>query len=140
MDSLIASEYALRVLTCWQIPKEDWLQTPASVRDALLTLDRHVLRLDARCAIYMRQVERLQAEVAALKPLQAEVVQLRERLGINSRNSSQPPSSDPPRQRHKRKHEPSGRLIGGQPGHSGHHRPHPVDPIISRIDCACLLL
>jgi len=43
-----------------------------------------------------------------LKPLQAEVIELRERLGLNSRNSSQPPSSDPPRQRRKRKHEQSG--------------------------------
>jgi hypothetical protein len=33
----------------------------------------------------MHQVERLQGEVAALKPLQAEVIELRERLGLNSR-------------------------------------------------------
>lgn len=128
------------MLTTWQISEEDWRQTPASVRAALVTLDRHVLRLDARCAIYLRQVERLQAEVEALKPLQAEVVHLRERLGLNSRNSSQPPSSDPPRQRRKRKHEPSGRQIGGQPGHSGHHRPlgpeSEVDQIIDlRPEC-----
>lgn len=140
IDSVIASEYALRMLNAWQISEEDWHQTPASVRVALVTLDRHVLRLDARCAIYLRQVERLQAEVATLKPLQAEVVQLRERLGLNSRNSSQPPSSDPPRQRRKRKHEPSGRQIGGQPGHSGHHRPlqpeSKVDQIIDlRPEC-----
>jgi hypothetical protein len=54
------------MLTAWQISEEDWLQTPASVRVALVTLDRHVLKLDARCAIYLRQVERLQAEVAAV--------------------------------------------------------------------------
>jgi uncharacterized protein DUF6444 len=114
----MASEYALRMLNAWQISEEDWHQTPASVRVALVTLDRHVLRLDARCAIYLRQVERLQAEVATLKPLQAEVVQLRERLGLNSRNSSQPPSSDPPRQRRKSR----------------------LTNTIPRIDCACLLL
>jgi transposase len=128
------------MLTTWQISEEDWRQTPASARAALVTLDRRVLRLDARCAIYLRQVERLQAEVAALKPLQAEVVQLRECLGLNSRSSSQPPSSDPPRQRRKRKHEPSGRQIGGQPGHFGHHRPlqpeSEVDQIIDlRPEC-----
>jgi transposase len=128
------------MLNAWQISEEDWSQTPASVRAALVTLDRHVLRLDARCAIYLRQVERLQAEVEALKPLQAEVVQLRECLGLNSRNSSRPPSSDPPRQRRKRKHESSGRQIGGQPGHSGHHRPlqpeSEVDQIIDlRPEC-----
>jgi transposase len=128
------------MLNAWQISEEDWSQTPASVRAALVTLDRHVLRLDARCAIYLRQVERLQAEVEALKPLQAEVVQLRECLGLNSRNSSRPPSSDPPRQRRKRKHESSGRQVGGQPGHSGHHRPlqpeSEVDQIIDlRPEC-----
>jgi transposase len=71
---------------------------------------------------WQNQVERLQAEVATLKPLQAEVVELRERLGLNSRNSSIPPSSDPPRQRRRRKHQPSGRKVGGQLGHPGHHR------------------
>ncbi len=114
-------------------PVTDWLQTPASVRTALLTLERHVLRLDARCAVYLHQVERLQGEVAALKPLQAEVIELRERLGLNSRNSSQPPSSDPPRQRRKRKHESSGRQAGGQTGHAGHYRPSQPEEKVDRV-------
>ena len=79
------------MLDAWQISQEDWLQTAASVRTALITLQRHVLRLDSRCVVYQHQVERLQAEVATLKPLQAEVAELRERLGLNSRNSSQLP-------------------------------------------------
>jgi transposase len=128
------------MLDAWQISQEDWLQTPASVRTALITLQQHVLRLDSRCGVYQHQVERLQAEVATLKPLQAEVAELRERLGLNSRNSSQPPSSDAPRQRRKRKHEPSGRKIGGQPGHLGHYRQlwpeEEVDRIINlRPEC-----
>jgi len=121
------------MLATLQIPEADWLQTPATVRTALLTLDRHVLRLDARCAVYMHQVERLKAEVAALKPLQAEVIELRERLGLNSRNSSQPPSSDPPRQRRKRKHEPSGRQAGGQAGHAGHYRRSQPEEKVDRV-------
>jgi transposase len=110
------------------------------VRAELITLQRHLLRLDARCAIYIRQVERLEAELTTLKLLQAEVTELRERLGLNSRNPSQPPSSDPPQQRRRRKHEPSGRKVGGQPGHLVHYRQlrpeEEVDQIIDlRPEC-----
>ena len=46
---------------------------------------------------------------------------LEERVNLNSRNSSKPPSSDapgtPPRPRPK-----SGKRAGGQPGHKGTHR------------------
>ena len=36
MDRLITSKYSLRVLTSLQIPEADWIQTPASVRTALV--------------------------------------------------------------------------------------------------------
>src|SRR5437764_2324021 len=72
---------------------------------------------------------------AVIQALQAEIVQLRaenaallgrladleRRLGLNSRNSGKPPSSDglkkPPRVSSLR--EPTGKTTGGQPGHPG---------------------
>jgi transposase len=58
------------------------------------------------------------AEIAALK---ARIAELERRLGLNSRNSGKPPSSDglskPPRVRSLR--EPSDKPPGGQEGHKG---------------------
>lgn len=47
---------------------------------------------------------------------------LERRLGMNSHNSSRPPSSDPPEMPRFPKKKPSGRKPGGQPGHDGHQR------------------
>ena len=73
------------------------------------------------------QNERLQVQV---EQLTARVVRQDERiatlerqLGRSSRNSSQPPSSDPPgKRRAVRGKDPSGRAQGAQPGHEGHGR------------------
>ena len=69
------------------------------------------------------------AQAAALAQLRAEVAQLKatveelaQRLGRNSRNSSQPPSADPPQATKRPRREPSGRRPGGQPGHEGQAR------------------
>ena len=72
-------------------------------------------------------LEALEARVAALEGsvqrLEATVQQLTEHVQQNSRNSSRPPSSDPPQASGKRsRQEPSGRRPGGQPGHEGHTR------------------
>lgn len=64
------------------------------------------------------RIAALEAEVAALK---AQVAELLARLGQNSRNSSQPPSSDPPGAPRQSK-DPTGRARGGQPGHKQHKR------------------
>jgi transposase len=66
-------------------------------------------------------IRRLEAEVAELR---AEVAELKRRLGLSSRNSSKPPSSDglskpPAKPRSLRRR--SGRKPGGQSGHEGHH-------------------
>lgn len=67
----------------------------------------------------------LQATVAALR---AEVEELRRRGDRDSRNSSLPPSQDPPKTRAERRREARAkakelaRQAGGQPGHEGKHR------------------
>jgi transposase len=74
-------------------------------------------RTPAEAQAYIRALE---ARVAALE---ATVQQLLERLRMDSRNSSQPPSSDPPQTlRPRSRRVPSGRKRGGQPGHQGQSR------------------
>ena len=80
-------------------PPALWEQTPIAVQE------------------YIRALE---ARVAALE---ATVQQLLEHLQQDSRNSSRPPSSDPPQVRGQRaRRVPSGRKRGGQPGHQGQSR------------------
>ena len=80
------------------ISTEDWNATPLVVRELVLAL--------------LQQSEQLQQRLAALE----------ERLNQNSRNSSKPPSSDPPTTPAYPKRIPSGRKVGGQPGHVGQTR------------------
>ncbi len=54
--------------------------------------------------------------------LEARVEKLERQLQRNSRNSSQPPSSDRPGAPPRRGKDRSGRKAGGQPGHEGHGR------------------
>ena len=107
------------------ISTEDWNATPQVVRELVLAL--------------LQQSEQLQQRLAALE----------ERLNQNSRNSSQPPSSDPPMTPRYPKRTPSGRKVGGQPGHVGHTRPlKPLDQVQRVIElrptscgtCGALLL
>ena len=70
------------------------------------------------------QHERLTAQVQALSARvtrQEERIAELERKGKrSSRNSSQPPSADPPGSPPRRGKDPSGRKQGAQPGHEGH--------------------
>ena len=73
---------------------------------------------DARIAELEAKVEAL---TSALEKALARIGELEAQLGQNSRNSSQPPSSDPPGTPRQPK-DPTGRTRGGQPGHKQHKR------------------
>jgi transposase len=60
--------------------------------------------------------------VEANRRLEARVSELERRLGRNSRNSSTPPSQDPPGAPERKRPGLEGRDPGGQPGHPGHGR------------------
>ncbi|MFN3649288.1 MAG: DUF6444 domain-containing protein [Armatimonadota bacterium] len=77
---------------------------------------------------------------AVVLPLQEQVRALTEAQYRNSRNSSRPPSSDPPwRQRPSK--PPSGKKWGGQSGHSGKFREflpiEAVDQVVVVAPPAC---
>ncbi len=68
-------------------------------------------------------VEVLLAMDRRIQQLEARVGKLERELGKSSRNSSRPPSSDPPgKRRPARGKDRSGRSQGAQPGHEGHGR------------------
>jgi transposase len=76
----------------------DWEQTPLSVRMYVLAMYEQVQGL-------MRRVQELEEQVRR-----------------NSRNSSQPPSSDGPGQKASVERKPKGGKPGGRKGHQGHRR------------------
>jgi len=104
------------------ISEQDWKATPLSVRAALLALEQQVRLMGIRFSAYEKQIASLREQVAQVDDLKAEVAELRERLGQNSRNSSKSPSSDPPSYKPQPRREPKGRKHGGQPGHHGSAR------------------
>jgi transposase len=70
---------------------------------------------------------------ARLLVLEQENAELRRRLGLNSRNSSKPPSCDPPGTPRPAA-KPTGRKRGAQPGHpgSGRRRVEPDEVVVHR--------
>ena len=73
--------------------------------------EARIAALEAKVAWLVERVAKLEAENAGL----------RAELARTSRNSSQPPSSDPPGTPREPK-DPTGRARGGQPGHTQHKR------------------
>jgi transposase len=86
------------------ISAEDWENTPTTVQAVVLLLWRENQTL-------REQVTKLQNQVEGL---QTEVKKLHERVNKNSRNSSKPPSSDPPQTPRYPKSEPSGEKKVGE--------------------------
>lgn len=86
----------------------------------------------------------VQAYIAALEQavaaLSARMLELEARLAQTSRNSSRPPSSDPPGTAHTQA-PPQGRRPGGQAGHPGRFRalldPEAVDAIVACVPAQC---
>jgi transposase len=111
-------------LTMLGISPEDWAATPESVQLAFRSL-----------------LDIVQLQTPQLKELQARVRDLEAKLGQTSRNSSKPPSSDPPSAPPKPPKVPRGRTAGGQVGHAGHQRPlvppERVDTPIELLPTAC---
>lgn len=77
---------------------------------------------DARIAEQDAQIAQLKAELAerdrTIAKLMARVAELEEKLGRSSKNSSRPPSSDPPWLLRGCTKPTTGRKPGGQPGHT----------------------
>jgi transposase len=79
--------------------------------------------------------------IALLLAQEARIAELERRLGLNSSNSGKPPSSDglkkPPRTSSLR--QPSGKKLGGQPGHPGEtlRRSETPDAVIDHYPPSC---
>jgi transposase len=94
---------------------------------------------DERIAELEAEIEQLRL---ALREVLARNKELERQLGLNSQNSSKPPSTDSDKDREKRpRGRRSGRRPGGQPGHEGHHREllpeDEVDNFESHFPTAC---
>jgi transposase len=92
--------------------------------------DERIAQLEAQVAARDERIAQLEARV---EELEGRVAELKARLGLNSTNSSKPPSSDPPGTK-RAPRAPKGRSPGGQPGHEYHERqqlpPQQVDRIV----------
>jgi transposase len=73
-------------------------------------------------AVIQAQAQMLGAQAALLGELQAQVAMLQERVNLDSKNSSKPPSSDGPGRGNRAQRRASQRQRGAQPGHKGHTR------------------
>lgn len=93
---------------------------------------------DRVIAILQEQVAALQEQV---RQLQARISDLEARLGQNSRNSSLPPSANPPGAPKAVVKTPTGRKPGGQPGHAGHQRrrlpPEQIQQTVVYVPATC---
>jgi transposase len=101
------------------ITTQDWDATPNSVQTLVYTLLAAVEEMQQIVSVLQKQIEQQQK---VIKQQQKQINQLEEQVGKTSRNSSKPPSSDPP---HVKKAPPKAkgkRKQGGQPGHKGHGR------------------
>jgi transposase len=78
-----------------------------------------LLRMDEQIQQLTKQVAKQDKRIAKQD---ARIADLERRLNRNSRNSSTPPSQDPPGAPERKRPDPSGRAQGAQPGHRGKGR------------------
>lgn len=83
------------------------------------TLPETVDELRALVLFLFQELEKRDALIANL---QDRILDLEQRLNQNPKNSSKPPSSEPPFLKSKPAKPPKGRVRGAQRGHKGHHR------------------
>ncbi|NEO01900.1 MAG: hypothetical protein F6K50_42935 [Moorea sp. SIO3I7] len=109
-----------------QVPWSDWEETPASVKKLVEGM--------------AQQIENLEKQLTDISAVQQ---QLLEKTRRTSKNSSSPPSFDPPGLEKKPQKNKSKRKRGGQPGHDGHSRDlYPIERCNQIIDhhpskCSC---
>lgn len=115
----------------WREAEAIYEQGRDAVVEVLLALSAQNERLEA-------QVEQLTVRVARQDE---RIATLERRLARSSRNSSQPPSADPPSSPPRRGKDPSGRKQGAQPGHEGKGRPllpaWAVDDVVEHWPTTC---
>ena len=98
---------------------------------------------EAVVAVLLALSAQIAAQEVQIAKLTARVADLEQRLNRNSRNSSMPPSQDPPGAPERRRAPSSKRSQGAQPGHSGHgRRLLPIEALDELIDhgperCRC---
>ena len=94
-------------------------------------------------AVLLRMDEQIQQLSKQVAKQGEQIAELQRRLNRNSRNSSTPPSQDPPGAPERRRPDSSGRSQGAQPGHRGKGRKlAPVEAVDRVIDhwpahCGC---
>jgi transposase len=97
--------------------------------------------LGTECVECARLRRELDAALARIAVLEAQVKELLAQLQRNSSNSSTPPSANPLGAPKPVVKTPTGRKPGGQPGHPGHHRlrlpPERVNTIVPYVPTIC---
>lgn len=98
---------------------------------------------------YEEQADRIKALEKENEALREKIAELERRLGLNSQNSSKPPSTDglSKEKRTKSLRKPSGKKSGGQKGHQGHtlemvSQPENIiryEPLNQYCQCGCNL-
>ncbi|MBF0176725.1 MAG: transposase [Magnetococcales bacterium] len=85
-------------------------------------IDRQAGQIAQQAEQIVQQAELIARQQARIDALLQRVFVLEEQVRKNSRNSSKPPSSDPPSSGQRSKKPATGRKRGGQPGHKGTKR------------------
>jgi transposase len=105
--------------------------------DAIFDQGREVV-----VAVLLRMDEQIEKLTAKVTSQDERIAKLERQLGRSSRNSSQPPSADPP-SAPKRSKSPTGRKQGAQLGHEGNGRPllpaWAIDDVVEHwpVSCGC---